>query len=45
MLEVECKAAVHNLSLIDHCTDSTSNYLKKLATPSGYLVEHKISFL
>ena len=48
MLEIERKAAVHNVSLIGHCTDSASNSLKaliKLATPSGYLVEHKISFL
>ena len=48
MLEVKCKAAAHKVSLIGHCTDSTSNSLNaliKLATPSGYLVKHKISFL
>ena len=48
MLEVEHKAAAHNVSLIGHCTDSASNSLNaliKLATPSGYLVTHKISFL
>ena len=48
MLEDERKAAAHNVSLIGHCTDSASNSLNaliKLATPSGYLVAHKISFL
>lgn len=48
MLEVEHKAASHNVSLIGHCTDSASNSLKaliKLATPSDYLVEHEISYL
>ena len=48
MLEVERKAAVHNVSLIGHCTDSDSNSLNaliKLATPSAYLIENKISFL
>ena len=48
MLEVEHKAATHNVSLIGHCTDSASNSLNaliKLTTPSDYLVEHKISFL
>ena len=48
MLEVERKAAAHNVSLIGHCTDSASNSLNaliKLATPTGYLVKHKISFL
>ena len=48
MLEVERKAAAHKVSLIGHCTDSASNSLNaliKLATPSDYLVEHKISFL
>ena len=48
MLEVERKAAAHKVSLIGHCTDSASNSLNaliKLATPSDYLVEHKISIL
>ena len=48
MLEVERKAAIHNVSLIGHCTDSASNSLNaliKLATPSPYLVKNKISFL
>ena len=48
MLEVERKVAAYNVSLIGHCTDSASNSLNaliKLATPTGYLVKHKISFL
>jgi len=48
MLKVECKVLTHNISLIGHCTDSASNSLNalvKLATPSHYLVQQKISFL
>ena len=47
MLEVKFKVAAHKVSLIGHCTDSAPNSLNaliKLATPSGYLVKHKISF-
>ena len=48
MLEVEKRAASHNVSLVGHCTDSALNALNallKLASPTDFLVSQGIHFL